>query len=223
MAGSLDRVRLDVAVVLLVDPLPARQVGAADQREEDGPGVHAPFRQPVRRLRGYARCRSGAMAGRWRGQAVVNDRIAGQGRRRDAGELDRAGQRSTVRVEAALHDRDVPVGSHPADDRHGQAPAQAHLANLRPAPRDHRGQHSLLRLGDHHLVGGHPRLAPGDRIEVDQDAGPGSVGGLRGGAGDPAGTQVLKSFDEPSLDELEAGLDQQLLGERVADLDRWPF
>ena len=39
----------------------------------------------------------------------------------------------------------------------------------------------------------------------------------------PAGAQVLQAFDEAALDQLEAGLDEQLLGERVADLDAWPL
>ena len=67
--------------------------------------------------------------------------------------------------------------------------------------------------------GSMPGLAARDRVEVDEDAGPGPVGGLRRRAGDPAGAEVLEALDEAALDELEARLDEQLLGERVADLD----
>ena len=35
----------------------------------------------------------------------------------------------------------------------------------------------------------------------------------------PPAPEVLQPFDQAALDELEARLDQQLLGERVADLD----
>ena len=80
-------------------------------------------------------------------------------------------------------------------------------------------QHPLLRLGDHHLERLHARLAARDRVEVDDDPGARPIGGLRRGAGDPAGAEVLEALDEAALDQLEAGLDQQLLGERVADLD----
>ena len=47
----------------------------------------------------------------------------------------------------------------------------------------------------------------------------GPVGRLGGRAGDPAGAEVLEALDEPALDQLERRLDQELLGERVADLD----
>ena len=137
--------------------------------------------------------------------------------------LARARRRPAVAVEPAFDDRDVAVGGHPADDRDRQAPALADLAHLGPAFREDGGAHPLLRLGDHHLERLEARLAPRDRVEVDQDPGPGPVGRLRRRAGDPAGAEVLESLDQPALDELEAGLDEQLLGERVADLDGRPL
>ena len=53
--------------------------------------------------------------------------------------------------------------------------------------------------------------------------GAGPVGGLRRGAGDARRAEVLEALDQAALDELEAGLDEQLLGERVADLDARPL
>ena len=120
---------------------------------------------------------------------------------------------------SAADDRDVAVVGHGPDDRDGQTPALADLADGVPAIRPDRGAHPLLALRDHHLERRHAGLAPRDRVEVDADAGAGPVRRLRGGAGDAAGTEVLEALDEPALDELERGLDEQLLGERVADLD----
>ncbi len=62
-------------------------------------------------------------------------------------------------------------------------------------------------------------LAARDGVEVDEDARAGPVGGLGRGAGDAAGAEVLEALHQAALDELQAGLDEQLLGERVADLD----
>ena len=156
--------------------------------------------------------------GRRRGEPLVDDGVAGQGRGRH-----RAISRADGSVVQPPDDRDVAVVGDPADDRDGQAPALAHLADGVPAIRPDGGAHPLLALRDHDLERLHVRLAPRDRVEVDEDARPGPVGGLRRRAGDAAGAEVLEALDEPALDELEARLDEQLLGERVADLDGRPL
>ena len=129
------------------------------------------------------------------------------------------GVRAPVGVQPALDDRDVAVRGDPADDRDRQAPAGADLADLLPLRGEDRGAHPLLRLRDHDLERLEARLASRDRVEVDEHPGPAAVGGLRRRAGDPAGAEVLEALDQAALDELEAGLDEQLLRERVADLD----
>ena len=149
----------------------------------------------------------------------VDDRVAGQGSRRDPGDLTGACGRPPIRVQPALDDRDVAVVGDPSDDRDRQAPPLAHLADIVPARGQDRRAHPLLRLRDHDLEGRQSRLAARDRVEVDDDPGARPIGGLRRGAGDPAGAEVLETLDEPALDQLEARLDQQLLRERVADLD----
>ena len=218
-AGPGHRVRLDVVVVLLVDPAARRQVRAAEEAQEHGPRVHPALGQQLGRGRREARGRGGAAAGRRRGEALEDDRLRGEGAGRDPGELARARARPPVRVEAALDDRDRAVVGHPADHRAGQAPAGADLGDLGvPLGADDR-DHPLLRLADHHLEGGHPRLPARDRVEVDEDPRPGPVGGLADAAGDAGRPEVLDALGEAPVDDLEGRLDEQLLGERVADLD----
>ena len=83
--------------------------------------------------------------------------------------------------------------------------------------------HPLLRLADHHLERLEARLAARDRVEVDEDPGAAAVRGLGDGAGDARRAEVLDADDEPLGDQLEGRLDQQLLRERVADLDARPL
>jgi hypothetical protein len=145
-----------------------------------------------------------------RREPVVDDRVRGQRRGRDPDDLP-----------AALEDRDVAVGGHDADDGAGDPPPLADLADRCFAVRPDDREHPFLALRDEDLEGGQPRLPAGHGIEVDEHAGPGPVGGLRGRAGDAAGAEVLEPLDEPALDELERRLDEELLGERVADLNGW--
>ena len=197
--------------------------GRSEQRQQDRAGVHAPLGEPVADRGGRARRRRTTAVGRRGRDALVDDGIA---RQRAAG--IRASSRAPaagppVGVEAAFDDRDVAVGRHPPDDRDGQAPALAHLADGRPALGADGGAHPLLRLRDHDLERLEARLASRDGIQVDDDPRPGPIGGLGGRARDPAGAEVLEALDEAALDELQARLDEQLLRERVADLDGRPL
>ena len=142
----------------------------------------------------------------------MDDRVAGQGGGRDS-------RASSAAARTPLDDRDVAVVGDPSDDRDRQTPALADLADGVPAVRPDDRAHPLLRLRDHDLERLHVRLAPRDRVEVDVDARPGPIGRLRGRTRDAAGAEVLEALDEPAVDELERRLDEQLLGERVADLD----
>ena len=124
-----------------------------------------------------------------------------------------------VRVDAAGDDDDRPVAGHPADDRGRKAPPRADLDDVGEPVRSDDREHPLLGLADHHLERLHPGLAPRDRVEVDEHPGPGPIGGLRRGARDAGRAEVLEPLDEAALDELERRLDEELLRERVADLD----
>ena len=210
--GPDDRVRADRRVVLLVDRPAGREVRGAEQAEQDRARIHPALGQSVARVERDPGRRRRAAMGRRRGDARVDDGVAREGRGRHPGDLG-----------PAADDGDVAVVGHDADDGDGQAPPLADLADLVPALRLDRGAHPLLRLGDHHLEWRHVRLTAGDRVEVDPDARARPVRGLGCGARDPTGAEVLESLDESALDELERCLDQQLLGERVADLHARPL
>src|SRR5439155_20419300 len=141
----------------------------------------------------------------------------------NAREHPRAPGGPSVGVEASLHDGHVAVRGDPPDDRDGKSPALADLAHGRGSIGPDDRAHALLALRDHHLERGHHWFPARHRVEVDDDAGPGSVRRLRGRTRETAGTEVLEALDEAALDELEARLDEQLLREGIADLDRRPL
>ena len=79
-------------------------------------------------------------------------------------------------------------------------------------------QHALLAFGEHDLVGGHAGLAHRHLVEVELDAEPALAGHLDRGRGQARRAHVLDRDDGVARHQLEAGLDQQLLGEGIADL-----
>ena len=64
----------------------------------------------------------------------------------------------------------------------------------------------------------HGRLAQRHPVEVDAHAGVGGGGGLGECAGQAGAAEVLDPDDQFTVVQFEAGLDEQFLGERVADL-----
>src|ERR687898_1620663 len=58
-----------------------------------------------------------------------------------------------------------------------------------------------------------------DAIEPQPHAGSGFGGHLGSGTGDTAGAEILEPDHQVTLDELQGGLDQELLRERVTHLD----
>ncbi len=114
------------------------------------------------------------------------------------------------------------VVGHPADRGCGELPLGGDRGDLREAVglRDH--EHPLLGLGQQDLVRGHSRLPRGDEREVDLDPHTTPRRHLGGGRGKPCGAHVLNRHDVTRGDELEARLQQELLGEGIADLDLGP-
>jgi hypothetical protein len=82
------------------------------------------------------------------------------------------------------------------------------------------GHHALLALRHEDLLRRHAGVAQQHLLELDEHAAVAVARQLGGGARDAGGTQVLDALDELLLEELEAALDEHLLGERVADLHR---
>jgi len=83
----------------------------------------------------------------------------------------------------------------------------------------HYGEHALLGLAGHHLVGLHARLTPRYRRHVDVHPDAATGGRLARGAGQPCAAQVLYPDDQPLVQELQARLYEALLLEGVAHLD----
>ncbi len=79
-------------------------------------------------------------------------------------------------------------------------------------------QHALLAFGEHHLVGGHARLARRHLVEVERDAEIALRPHLDRRAGEARGAHVLNRDDGAGLHQLQACFEQPLLGERIADL-----
>ena len=106
-----------------------------------------------------------------------------------------------------------------ADDGAVEVPAHAHLAHVGDLLVGDDRQHALLALADHDLPRLHVGLAQRHAVGVDVEAHVALARHLRAGAGEAGGAEVLHAHHELAVDELEARLDELLLGERVADLD----
>ena len=85
------------------------------------------------------------------------------------------------------------------------------------------GEHPLLALRRHDLEGLHARLAPRDRADVDVHADAARDGRLARRAAEAGAAEVLDPDHQAGVEQLEAGLDQPLLLERVADLHARPL
>src|SRR5437667_512476 len=145
---------------------------------------------------------------------------------------DEAAHRSAVRQQRDRQASDlVPPVDHRqlavvrdlADDRGGQVPRVEdglHLALAAPLDDD---QHPLLGFGKHHVVRRHLALAPRHERDVDARAGAGHPACAFGHRGSQAcGAEVLDRDHRVGVREVHARLQQALLEERVADLDRGP-
>ena len=133
-----------------------------------------------------------------------------------------AGQRLQGQVgphRVAVQDQEAVLGNGLADDGEVEVPLVEDGAGLGLLLRAERHQHALLALGEHHLVGGHAPLADRDAVEVEADPEAALVAHLDGRAGQAGGAHVLDRDDGAGGHQLEAGLEQALLGEGVADLD----
>ena len=105
-----------------------------------------------------------------------------------------------------------------ADDREIEAPLAEDVFRFLFLLRLQHHEHALLALGQHHLVGAHAALAGRHRIEVEIDAEIALGAHLHRRAGQPRRAHVLNGDDAVLRHDLQAGFQQQLLRERIADL-----
>ncbi len=84
-------------------------------------------------------------------------------------------------------------------------------------------QHALLAFRQHDLVGGHAGLAHRHGVQVQVDAEPAFRGHFERRGGEAGGPHVLDGDDRIGGHQLEAGFDQQLLGEGIAHLHGRPL
>ncbi len=120
---------------------------------------------------------------------------------------------------ALLHAKQS-VSRHFSDVHRMQVPLVEDALDLRFAAALHDEQHPLLRLGEHDFVGRHAGLALRDEGDIDFNARPAPRAHLRRGAGEAGRSHVLDPDERVGLHHLEAGLEEQLLHERIADLHR---
>ncbi len=138
---------------------------------------------------------------------LIDRRGMGKGRERNVG-LD----------DAAMTHHEVPRVGGVADHREVELPFPEHALGgfLRARLQHH--EHALLALREHHLVGGHAFLAGRHPVELKLDADAAFVGHLHRGGGEARGAHVLDGDDGVLRHQLEAGLEQKLLGEGIAHL-----
>ena len=146
------------------------------------------------------------------GGAVVQRRLVVQRGERDVG-FDHA---------VVAHDDAAGVGQV-ADDREVQLPFLEDVARDVLAVGAQHHQHALLAFRQHELVGGHAGLARRDLVEVQLDADAALAGHFHRGTGQAGGAHVLDGDDGVGGHQFQAGLDQQLFRERIADLDGGAF
>ena len=80
-------------------------------------------------------------------------------------------------------------------------------------------QHALLGFGKQHFVGRHAGFALGDEVEIDIDADAAAAAHFAGGGGESGRAHVLNGDDGAGFHGFEAGFEEELFEEGVADLD----
>ncbi len=118
---------------------------------------------------------------------------------------------------AVFHDEAQRVGG-PAHDREIELPLAEHGLGLGLFRGVEHHEHALLAFGQHHLIGRHAGLAGRHMVEVEFDAEVALGAHLDGRRREARRAHVLDRDDGAGRHEFEAGFEQQLLGEGVADL-----
>jgi hypothetical protein len=202
-AGGRDRVRPHHVVVLPVDPPLAGDGRGREQRHQ-----HVPRRRRRAERRRIEHGHLGQVGGPARGP-VVDRRLIDQRHVRDFGDdlpLVLDAHHVVIRDISDLSGVQVPLLEDALD------------VGLAPFLDDQ--EHSLLRFRQHDLVRSHAGLALRHVPHVDLDAAATPRPHLARGACQAGGAHVLHADEGIPLHQLEAGLQQELLHERIADLHR---
>ena len=192
--------------VVLLEHRPARgDVRRAQQREQR---LARPTRSP---------------SGRAARRLVDRDRRAGSARGRTAGSRRRAratGRSRDDRRRGSSTRTRSPAGHRP-DRRRQHLPALAHVRAPRPT-RSGSTTHSIRSCDSEIMIsnGSIPGSRSGTRATSMSSPTPPLLAISRGRRGEPGGAEVLERDEQLAVEQLEAALEQLLLGERVADLDR---
>ena len=194
----------DEMVVLMPDPRLAREIGATHQLHQRG----LPVGRRVARRGHPGRIELGRQR-RQRPRALVHRRLGDQRRDRDvAHHLAVPGQHHALGV------------GEMADHREVEFPLLEDRARLVLAAGLQHHEHALLALRQHQLVGIHAGLAHRHLVEFHDEAEAALGRHLERGGGEAGRAHVLDGDDGVGRHQLEAGFQQQLLDERVADLHR---
>ena len=202
-AGALDRVGADRLVILLPDPAAAGEVGRRHQLEQVGGDVGA-FGNVAERLH----LGPGLIVVEAHVRPFVARRVVGERAERDVAHY----------LAVPLEDHVARVGNF-ADHGEVELPLAEDLLGLGLAAGLQHHEHALLAFREHHFIGRHAGLAARHLVHVEADAGAALRRHLDRRGSEARRAHVLDGDDRVGRHQLEAGLDQQLLGERIADLD----
>ena len=204
-AGLDHRIPANQKIVLPVDPFLTGKIRRGEQGGQNG-GIVGRQRQGAEVQLLFRR-----QVGRSGRRAFVGRGLRGQGRDRNANDLLSPPRRAEQTIVRDLPNDDrleVPDGKHVLDGLF-----TALLGD---------DQHPLLGFGQQQLIGSNTGFAGRDGVQVQDDTGLAPVGHFHRRAGQAGGPHVLNPDNQVLLHEAEAGLDQDILGERVAHLDGRP-
>ena len=199
--ARLNGVAAHVAVVLLRDPVARAQRGGRDELQ--------PRISDIRRLIDVHRFLHPVLPLRALPRALVDRCFIRDGRRRGI-ENDLA---------VVLDDQTVVFCGDFADLCAVDVPLGADFLEFLDVFRSHDSAHALLGLGGEDLRGGHILRAQRDGVEVDAHATVAGCRQLGRRARQTRAAEVLDADDDIGAVELQAALDEDLLRERVADLN----
>ncbi len=198
------RAHLHHVIVLAIDPALGTEIGRGEQPGQGRRDIRAGHLVQIQLVQPVER-------GGTTGRSLVEGRFVGE---LLGGNL-RHGH-------AVIPDPHHAVVGHVADLRAGQIPLLEDIFHHLFLPGAYDDQHPLLRFREHDLIRGHARFALGHPGQVDLDPATAAAGRFASGAGQAGRAHVLHAHHRLRvLEKFQAGLQQQLLNEGIADLDGW--